>query len=115
MSKLNNQNIFNARYATFNDVGTIAITDGSEALIGKLKNTIESIILVFRAYGNYKAWCKSEGLNVNDKTFKCFYDLVLNADWKTEKDCNIATAKNLVEYHKEYPIYYTKMQRIDTK
>ena len=115
MNELNNTNVFNARYATFQDVGTLVITDGREVLISKLKNTIEAVILVFRAYGNYRSWCKEHGLNVSDKTFKAFYNLVINADWKTEHDKNIATAKNLVEDHKKYPIFYTKMQRIETK
>ena len=112
---MENTNIFNSRFATFTGVGTICINDGSEKLVGKLGNTIESVILVFRAFGNYRAWCKSIGLNETDKTFKSFYDLVLKADWKTEIDPNIATAKNLVIEHKKHPIFYTKMQRLDTK
>ena len=114
MNTLANTNVFNTRYATFSDIGTMCINDGTEKFIAKLNYSIESVILVFRAYGNYKAWCKIEGLNVDYNTFKAFYDLVLKADWKIESDHNVATAKNLLEHHKQFPIYYTKMQRIQT-
>ena len=109
---MNIDNLFNYRYATFYDIGTIALNDGSEKYIKTLGNSTEAIILVFRAHGNYKAWIKSLGINDNINTYKAFYNLVLACDWKTEIDPNIATAKNILNTHIDSSVYYTKMARI---
>ena len=109
---MNINNIYSARFATFNDVGTMVLNDGSEKYIKSMSNSIESIILVFRAYGNYKDWLKCSGFNDNLNSWKCFYNLVLSCDWKNEDDKNIATAKNLLEFHIKHPVFYTKMINI---
>lgn len=109
---MNIDNLYTTRFATFKDVGTMILNDGSEKYIKSMGNSTESIILVFRAHGNYKDWLKCNGFNDNIKLWKCFYNLVLKSDWKNESDKNIATAKNILEYHINHPIFYTKMVNV---
>lgn len=109
---MNTDNLYSARFATFFDLGTIAIPKEDVKYITALDNSKEVIILVFRAFGNYKAWLKEHGFNDKLNSFKCFYNLVISCDWKVEQDKNVATAKNLIDFHLEHTIHYTKMVNV---
>lgn len=109
---MNIENLYSNRFATFHDIGTMVIPAEDVKYITAMGNSNDVVILVFRAFGNYKAWLKDNGINDKLACFKSFYKQVLECDWKTETDKNIATAKNLLEYHRNYPIYYTKMTNV---
>ena len=109
---MNIDNLYSSRFATFHDIVTMVIPAEDAKYITAMSNSNDAVILVSRAFGNYKAWLKDNGINDKLVCFKSFYKQVLECDRKTEIDKNIATAKNLLEYHRNYPIYYTKMTNV---
>ena len=90
---MNINTIYSARFATFNDVGTMVLNDGSEKYIKSMNNSIESIILVFRAYGNYKDWLKCNGIvkgNIVEFSEKPISSIPFRViDWANEKEVEL--------------------------